>query len=292
MVKSMTGYGCGGAVDESITIEAEAKSINHRYLDISIRLPKEFASLEHGIKKLIQKRFSRGHFDVWIKVEDSQQNQQQLKLNAPLAKAYVDSLVKLQQELNLPGEINIDFLGNNPQLFTTLEELKSEVDISRQLRQALKQALDSLEAMRAEEGRATYEEISQLAARIKQVLTQIEQRTPLLVDEYKVRLTQKINKLAPKIAIPEERLAQEVIIYAERSDISEELLRLNSHLNQLSGFLAAEGAIGKKLDFLIQEMNRETNTIGSKVSDVAISQQVVEIKCQLEKIREQVQNIE
>ncbi len=146
--------------------------------------------------------------------------------------------------------------------------------------------------MRVEEGRATYEEIKQLAAQIKLALTQIEQRAPLLVDEYNARLTQKTNKLAAKVSIPEERLAQEVVIYAERSDISEELLRLNSHLNQLLGFLAAEGAIGKKLDFLIQEMNREANTIGSKVSDVTISQQVVEIRCQLEKIREQVQNIE
>ncbi len=120
MVKSMTGYGCGTSGDESITIEAEAKSINHRYLDISIRLPKEFAALEHGIKKLIQKRFFRGHFDVWIKVEDAQQNQKQLKLDTRLAKAYVDSFVNLQQELKLPGEISIDFLANNSQLFTTL----------------------------------------------------------------------------------------------------------------------------------------------------------------------------
>ena len=186
----------------------------------------------------------------------------------------------------------MDFLRNNSHLFTTLEESKPPDDVALQLEQALQQALDSLEQMRVEEGKAIYKEINKLAAQIKHVLTQIEQRVPQLVKDYHKRLSQRLNKLNQQVNITEERLAQEVVIYAERSDISEELVRLGSHLNQLLGFLAADGAMGKKLDFLIQEMNRETNTIGAKVADVTISQQVVDIRCELEKIREQVQNIE
>jgi uncharacterized protein (TIGR00255 family) len=293
MTKSMTGYGYGRFSDETLTVEVEAKSINHRYADISIRLPKELNYLENGVRKLIKKRFFRGRFDVWAKVEWPNKNQKTLKLDSQLVKAYLSNLSKLQQELKLPGEITVDFLSGNYQLFTTQEEeaIPSN-DVSPQLEQALGQALDSLEQMRVEEGRTIYEDINKIAGQIKNVHTQIEQYAPQLATHYKERLEQKIKKLSPQANITEERLAQEVAIFAERADISEELVRLDSHLNQLLGFLETEGAIGKKLDFLVQEMNRETNTIGSKVADVTISQQVVEIKCQLEKIREQVQNIE
>ncbi len=293
MVKSMTGYGCGRFSDETLTIEVEAKSINHRYADISVRLPRELGYLENGIRKLIKKRFFRGRFDVWVKLDWPNKDQTRLKLDSRLARTYLNDLGKLQQELKLPGEITIGLLSDNHQLFATLEEEAiPSADISPQLEQALKQALDSLEQMRVEEGRAIYEEINKIAGQIKHVHTQIEQRSPQLAIHYKERLDQKIKKLSPQANITEERLAQEVAIFAERADISEELVRLDSHLNQLLGFLKTEGAVGKKLDFLVQEMNRETNTIGSKVADVTISQQVVEIKCQLEKIREQVQNIE
>lgn len=293
MIKSMTGYGSGRFSDEALTIEVEAKSTNHRYADISIRLPRELTYLENGVRKLIKKRFSRGHFDVWAKVDWPNKDQKTLRLDSHLAKTYLNDLTHLQQELKLPGEITIGLVSGNHQLFTNLEEgAIPSVDVSPQLEQALGQALDSLEKMRVEEGRAVKEEIDKIAGQIKLVHTQIEQRAPQLAIHHKERLDQRIKKLSPQVNITEERLAQEVAIFAERADISEELIRLDSHLNQLVGFLEAEGAIGKKLDFLVQEMNRETNTIGSKVADVTISQQVVEIKCQLEKIREQVQNIE
>jgi uncharacterized protein (TIGR00255 family) len=292
MIKSMTGYGYGRHSDEALVVEVEAKSINHRYCDVSIRLPKELTHLEHGVRKLIQNRFSRGHFDIWIKVKWLNHNQKQLRLDSRLAEAYLNGLRQLKERLQLPGEIGIGFLGNNPHLFTTLEEVGPPTDVFPQLEQALCQALDSLEQMRAEEGRVIYGELNKLVDQIKHSLVQIKQRSPQLVSHYQARLAQRIKQLAPQLEINEERLAQEVVLYAERADIDEELVRLDSHLNQLSGFLAADGALGKKLDFLVQEMNRETNTIGSKASDVAISQQVVEIRCRLEKIREQVQNIE
>jgi uncharacterized protein (TIGR00255 family) len=291
MIKSMTGYGYGRYGDDILTVEAEVKAINHRYSDICIHLPKELNCLEYRIKKAVQNRFSRGHFDVWIKIEQANGGQNRQKLNIPAVKAYLDDLHQLQQELQLPGEIGIDFLKDNLNLFTQAQTVPAG-DVFPQVEQALFPALDSVEQMRSEEGRTIYEELNRIIKQIKCLLAQIDQHTPRLVDHYRARLTQKVNRLASQLNIEEERLAQEVAIYAERSDISEEILRLDSHLNQLLAFLEAEGAIGKKIDFLIQEMNREINTIGSKVSDVSISEQVVEIRSFLEKIREQIQNIE
>jgi uncharacterized protein (TIGR00255 family) len=291
MIKSMTGYGNGSSSHDALVVEVEAKSINHRYFDISIHLPRELTCLEHGIRKLVQKRFFRGHFDVWVKVEWLNKNQIRPRLNLQLAKEHLNALRRLQHELQLPGDISVEFLESNPHLFIRPEEAIRHDAVSLQLNQALTQALDALAKMRVEEGRAVYEDINQIAAQIKKNLTQIKQRFPQLVGDYRDRLAQRVNKLASQlnISIGEERLAQEVVIYAERSDISEELVRLSSHLNQLLGFLEADGAMGKKLDFLVQEM---VNTIGSKVSDVTVSEQVVEIRSCLEKIREQVQNVE
>ena len=289
----MTGFGRGSYLGANFKLDIDAKAINHRYCDINIRLPYELAFLEHHIRKIILSRFSRGHFDVWVKLEWLNQNQRQLKIDFNLTRQYLNALTQLQKEMGISGELNLGLISQNHQLFQIVEQ-KAELgeEMIPMAEQALRQALDSLEAMRIEEGQATCREIGQIVRQIQDMLEVIHGQYPKMAQDFGEKLARRIREMSPESGIPPDRLAQEVVIFAERCDIREELIRLSSHLNQLQIFLQANEAVGKKLDFLIQEMNREINTIGSKVSDMSITRQVIEIKSALEKIREQVQNVE
>jgi len=288
----MTGYGSGSYTDRDIRLDVEAKSLNHKYRDICVHLPKPLARLEHDIRRKLQQQFLRGRFDVWVKIETVDFPSRKLKLDLSLVNQYLVCLQELQQNLGIKGEIDIKLIARNPSLFT-LEENETDMgDLSVPISAALEQALESLANMRTEEGRALDAEIRRLSTSLSQILTKIEQRFPEFIKDYQARLISSVKRLANDIEIEPLRVAQEVALYADRSDIGEELVRLQSHLEQLGCFLDEEGAVGKKLDFLIQEINRELNTIGSKASDTFILHLVVEAKDILEKIRELVQNVE
>jgi len=292
MLKSMTGYGRGLYEDERIRIEVEAKSINHRYCDINIRLPRQLGYLEMHIRQRLRQCFQRGHFDIWVKVEWLAGGGRALRLDQELARQYLEALRAFQAEYGLEGRVDIRLIGTNPSLFEVAEAEVADEEFVAKLDQALGEACEQLERMRRAEGEHIRQEMHRLVGCIRDCLEEIEGRSLRVIQKYHQGLQARVAQLFSGVKLDETRVAQEVVLLAERADIHEEIVRLRSHLAQLEHFLDSPGPQGKKLDFLVQEINRETNTIGSKSPDAAISQKVVEIKDYLEKIREQVQNIE
>jgi uncharacterized protein (TIGR00255 family) len=292
MIKSMTGYGRGEWQEDEKRVEVEVKSFNHRYLDISPHLPRRLNSLEAQVRNVIKQRVSRGRVEVSVQIEDSSLVEQRLELDVPLARDYHLALKTLQQELGIPGEIRLETLANFRDIFTRKEV---ETDLEREwasLQTALEAALRSLEQMRQDEGLALRGDFLGRLAAIEGMAREIEKKAPLALEACRDRLAERVQELSRGLPIDEARLAQEVAYLAERSDITEELVRIRSHLNQFREVLDGSEPAGRKLEFLLQEINREANTIGSKASDAGIAQVAVEIKSELEKMREQVQNVE
>jgi len=293
MISSMTGYGRGEAKDESRSFLVEIKSVNHRYNDIIIRMPKKLSSFEEKIRKIIKDSVKRGRIEVYITLEESKDEEIIIKPNLNIIEQYFNSLKEIKEKLQIEDEISLYHLTRFPDTFT-IENKEEEEDIIWEfLSSALNEALESLISMRKAEGLKLTEDIRNRSMKIQKIVKEIESRTPIIVKEYRTKLFERIKELTEDtIEIDEERIALEVSIYADKSNIAEEIVRLFSHLDQLNNITGESGAVGRKLDFLIQEMNREINTIGSKSSDINISSMVIEIKSELEKIREQVQNIE
>ncbi|MBI4495536.1 MAG: YicC family protein [Deltaproteobacteria bacterium] len=292
MIKSMTGYGRGEWHKEGKRIAAEVKSFNHRYCDILIHLPRRLNALEGQARKSTRERFARGRIEISVQVEDASQAEQRLGLDLPLAREYHRALKGLQESLGVPGEIRLDMIAAYRDIFTRMEE---EVDLQEEwtnLQIALEGAFDGLERMRRAEGAVLREEFLRRLQEVKQLLGQIEEKGPSALEAARHRLADRVQELSGGLKLDPARLAQEVAILAERSDITEELVRIHSHLGQFREMLDHFEPMGRKLDFLLQEINREANTIGSKSSDAAIAQLGVEIKSELEKMREQVQNVE
>jgi len=293
MPKSMTGYGRGEAKDDSKILTVELKSVNHRYIDIMIRMPKKISSLEEKIKKKIKSYISRGRIEVYISLDEYNDTSLIIKPNIDVLREYYDALIEIKKEFMIQDEISLSQLTNYPDAFLIESKEEDEESIWNSLNIALEEALKSLIEMRNKEGIELAKDISKRGKRIYNLVKEIELKSPLILKEYKMKLLERIKELSEdNIEIDENRLALEVSIYADKSNITEEIVRLNSHLDRLKGIVNEDGPIGRKLDFLIQEMNREINTIGSKSSDVDIANYVIEIKSELEKIREQVQNIE
>jgi len=292
MIKSMTGYGRGEWQEGEKRLEVEVKSFNHRYLDISPRLPRRLNSLEAQVRNLIKQRVSRGRVEVSVQSDDSSLVEQKLELDIALAKDYHLALKTLQQELGTPGEIRLETLANFRDIFTRKEV---ETDLEKEwasLQNALEAGLRSLEQMRRDEGLALRGDFLGRLTAIEEMTREIEKKAPLGLEAYRDRLAGRVQELSRGLPVDEVRLAQEVAYLAERSDITEELVRIRSHLNQFREMLDDSEPVGRKLEFLLQEINREANTIGSKASDAGIAQVAVEIKSELEKMREQVQNVE
>ncbi|MBU5426471.1 YicC family protein [Tissierella pigra] len=293
MVKSMTGFGRGEFNNELYNLKVEIKAVNHRYNDIIIKMPRHISYLEEKIKKIIKSEIHRGKIDVYINLEYINESAIEIKVDVPLARTYKSALEELSTELNLTENVRLyNLLGLSDIIKTERKELDEDT-IWFSLKEALNIALNDIMSMKSAEGEELKEDISLKLLAIQNLVLDIEERSPLVVLEYKDKLRERIRELLDKdISIDEDRITSEVVMFADKCNINEEIVRLKSHIKQFVSILNESSSIGKKLDFLIQEMNREINTIGSKANDVLISQRVVEAKAELEKIREQVQNVE
>lgn len=293
MIFSMTGYGRGEYKNETRGFVVEMKSVNHRYNDVIIRMPKKLSILEERIRNLIKSSIKRGRIETYISLEEYGESNVEVIPNIDIIKKYFNALNNIKEELNLNDEIKLSQLIDFPDTLKIENEKEDEEIIWATLKPALTEALDSLLHMRSKEGKKLREDIKNRAKKINEIVQNIEFKAPLIIKEYHSKLLERIKELTEEaIEIDENRIALEVSVYADKSNITEEIVRLYSHLEQLTSILDETDAIGRKLDFLIQEMNREINTIGSKSSDVEIANSVIEVKSELEKIREQVQNIE
>lgn len=293
MIKSMTGFGRGEGRDQERQFVVEIKSVNHRYNDMIVRMPKRLNYLEEKIRSLIKQGIQRGRVEVYITLESIGESDTQISLNLSLAQQYMESLEKMKEHFHIKDDVSLFLLSKFPDIFKIEEKEEDEDQIWHCLKEAVQRALDMLIKMRIIEGEKLAEDIKNKCQYIAEIVGDIEQRAPEVVLEYKEKLRNRIHELLDDtIKIDEDRLAMEVAIFADKSSIDEEIVRLKSHIEQLREALEEKDPTGRKLDFLIQEMNREINTIGSKANDLEITKKVVDIKGELEKIREQVQNIE
>ncbi len=294
MIKSMTGYGRAEAIINDKKVSIEIKSLNHRFLEIFVRLPGVFSPLEPEVKRKITDRFARGRIEVSIR-RDSDQSanaEGRLELNMPLIRNYFGMLSSLKQEFQLKDEITLGLLLGIKDAVMVAE---AEIDLAQvweRLQVILEDAMYSLENMRAQEGEIIGKDLQDRLGLLDSFLKRIKNKAPQVVAEYQKRLSERVQELMGNFPVDDARLAQEVAIMAERCDITEEIVRFQSHLIQMDSIMRSNEAVGRKIDFLLQEMNREANTIGSKSPDAEISQIVVDIKTELSRLREQVQNIE
>ncbi len=293
MIRSMTGFGRGESSDKVRKFTVEIKSLNHRYVDIIIRMPKHLNYLEENIKKIIKSKVNRGRIEIYISLDNIEETNLKVKANLSLAKCYKDALESLANELEISNYITLDMLSKFPEVLIVEKKEEDEDEIWNCLEKAFQEALDKMIDMRVLEGKELADDIRERGLKVNNILDFIEKRSPVIVNEYKDKLWNRIDEfLGGKHEIDEGILANEVAVFADKSNINEEIVRLYSHIRQLTNTLDCNESVGRKLDFLAQEMNREANTIGSKVGDIEITNRVVEIKSELEKIREQIQNIE
>src|ERR1035437_7216295 len=292
MIKSMTGYGRVVALLDGRNIAVQAKSVNHRFLEISLRTPSALFPLEMEYKKKIGERFKRRRIDVSIRLEGEGADTFKVNLNLEIAHNYFDVLSRLKAEFHLQEPITLKSLTVFRDIFTPSSETELSPDFLSQVEKTLQEALSMLVNMRQDEGMALYSDMQMRLKVITEIMETIRLRAPQVVLEYQKRLADRIKELPAGYVLDDARLAQEVAIMADRCDITEELVRMQSHINQFEALLQSEDAEGKKIDFLLQEMNREINTIGSKSNNAEIARQVIEAKSELGKLREQAQNIE
>ena len=294
MIKSMTGFGRGEYTDGKRSIIAEIKSVNHRYSDITVKMPRRYTFAEDKIKNTVKDKIRRGKVDVSIIVENITENDVNIKLNSMLAKQYYDNLTELRSEFDLSGDISLQFLASLPDVMKAIPDVEDEEKITKAILEAFSEAAANLEKMRAVEGEKLAEDLIAKGEHIKEILDKIAERAPQVVTDYTAKLKDRIQELVgSSVQVPEDRILVEAAVFADKCAIDEEITRLNSHLVQLRNIIEKSSQPdGKKLDFLVQEMNREANTIGSKANDITITNYMLEIKSEIEKIREQVQNIE
>jgi uncharacterized protein (TIGR00255 family) len=292
MIKSMTGYGRVETVQEGRNIIVEAKSVNHRFLEIFLRTPSALFPLEAEFKKKISERFKRGRIEVSIRLEGEGADVSKVNLNLEIARDYFNVLNRLKAEFDLESPISLKTLAGFRDIFTPPSEMQLSPDFLNQVEKTFLESLAMLRDMRQDEGLAIFQDMDMRLKAITGIMEAVKLRAPQVVIEYQKRLAERIKELTAGYALDDARLTQEVAIMAERIDITEEIVRMHSHIGQFEELLQSGGAEGRKIDFLLQEMNREINTIGSKSSDVEITRQVIEAKSELGKLREQAQNIE
>lgn len=292
MLRSMTGYGKAESITEECKLIVEMRSVNHRYGEITVKLPRQFMSLEGEIKKRVADRFKRGKIDIFINFEQSASTLSPPRVNLPLAKAYYEAFVSLNHALGIYEPISASTILAQRDILTT-EDVTPDLDkVSLLLFKTLTDAMNSFEKMREAEGEALFAEIKGRIALISGIVESVADRSPVAVAANVERMKERLAKLLADVQLDEMRLAQEVATIADRMEITEELVRLRSHFVQFDSLLNAAEPVGRKIDFLLQEMNREVNTIGSKANDSVIAGLVVELKSEMEKVREQIQNVE
>ena len=291
MIKSMTGYGKASISKNLRNYQVEIKSVNYRYLDISVRMPRQLSYLEEQIKKEISAKVKRGKIDVFITFDNNSLEGKKIEINTELAKAYIDELKKLAESEKISADIQVNDIAQYPDVLK-IQENQNDEKIKEELLETVKIATENLVQMRQVEGNKMSEDLLQRLNKIQLKVKEISKLSTGLIEEYVVKLEERIKQILKEQEIDQQRLAQEVVIYADKCSVEEEVTRLNSHIAQFKTLLNSDEAIGKKLDFIIQEMNRETNTIGSKANNLEITNEVIDIKTEVENIREQVQNIE
>lgn len=291
MIKSMTGFGKYSASFENREYQIEIKSVNHRYLDISIKLPRQLSYLEEIIKKVVNSKLKRGKIDIVFTFENFSEEGRNVRINKDLAKLYIKELRELANEEGISSNIEVTDIAKFPDILNIKTDQDDDT-IKKEAIDVLEKALDQLIEMRSIEGSKIAEDLLERIEVIEDKVIKISEKSTGLIQEYVVKLEGRIKEILQTDEIDKSRIAQEVVIYADKCSIEEEVTRLKSHVLQFKNLLQVDDAVGKKLDFLVQEMNRETNTIGSKSSCLEITNSVIDIKTELENIREQIQNIE
>jgi len=292
MLRSMTGFGAGDLTTAAGRYTVEARSLNHRFLEVVVRLPRDLSSLEDRIRALVQRRILRGRVEIAIIRESYGKRARTVKIDVDLAKTFTSALNDLKQALELPGIADLSMLVGLPDLIK-VEEQKEDLEASwPPISEGVGQALERLVAMREAEGAQLARDLGERLERLSQRADEIERRAPLVVKDYAGRLKRRIGELVGTIPVDEGRVATEVAMFADRCDIAEEVTRFRSHLAQIRQTLDGDGAIGRTLEFIVQELGREANTMGSKANDLEIARAVIAIKGELESLREQIQNVE
>jgi uncharacterized protein (TIGR00255 family) len=292
MIKSMTGYGKYEIAMESGRIIVEIRSVNHRYSEIFVKLPRTLLALENDVRKSVAERLKRGKIEIYIQQEGMIGAGSMPVVNIPLAKAYYDAFAKMKESLGLYDAIPLSLIATQKDLLVVEESRNQAESLREAITAAVKEAVENLDSMRLREGRTLQEDLQTRRESLSGLIMRITEHAPAAVAQTAVKLKTRVSQLAGDSGVDEQRLAQEIAFMADRCDITEELVRFNSHLKQLDETLELNEPVGRKLDFIIQELNREVNTIGSKANDAEITSFIVELKAELEKIREQVQNIE
>ena len=292
LIKSMTGYGRSVETRNGREFTVEVRSVNNRYLDCAVRLPRLVAFGEDAVKQAVKNTISRGKVDVFVSVRSEGGEQGTVTLNTALAEGYLAAMRQMAETFGLENDVKVSELSRLPEVFTVDKPEVDEEALLADLMAVTNEALAGYDAMRTTEGAALDHDLRSRGARILELVGQVEKQSPKTVSDYRARLEAKLREVLANTAIDESRILTEAAIFADKVAVDEETVRLRSHLHQMNAMLDAGGAVGRKLDFLLQEMNREANTIGSKCTDVRLAKVVVEIKAELEKIREQTQNIE
>lgn len=292
MIKSMTGFGRYEAVNEERKVVVEMKAVNHRYCDISIRLPKKLNFLEAAIRNTIKQYIGRGKVDVFITFEDYTQGSACVKYNQAMAGEYLKYLNQISEDYGIPNEVNNVYLSRYPEVFTLEEQSFDEEQLFSSVNEAVKNACLGMISTREEEGKNLKKDIINKLDFLHETTLKIEEKSPLLVDAYREKLYNKVQEILEDTKIDDSVVATEVTIYADKICVDEETVRLKSHIQAMKNTLDMDESIGRKLDFISQEMNREANTILSKADDMEITNLAIDLKTEIEKIREQIQNIE
>ena len=292
MIHSMTGYGRAVKTLNGREITVEMRSVNNRFLDCSVKMPRAFSYAEDAVKQKIKEQVSRGKVDVFISVNALEGENVKISLNRPVLEGYLAALRTIASDYEVRDDISVTALSRYPDVFVVEKPEEDEKQNIADIVSVTQEAIENYNAMRATEGAALAADLRAHAAVILRYVEKVEERSPVTVAEYRTRLENKLREVLESTTIDESRIVTEAAIFADKVAVNEETVRLRSHLSQIESLLSGGGAIGRKLDFLLQEMNREANTIGSKGNDLEQARNVVEIKAELEKIREQIQNIE
>lgn len=292
MLKSMTGFGRAVGEIDGYIVSVELKSVNHRYFEFSLRCPRQYGFIEEKIKSYVNSRVSRGKIECNISIEALNTESAEVVINHTLASAYVKALKELSKNYSLNDEIDAVAIAKLPDVLAVKKAEEDESKIWEIIKSVADEAIDKFIEMRQTEGKRMYDDIFSRSAFILDTVEFIEKRSPQTVKEYNDKLIERVHEIIGDASLDEARIIQEVAVYADKVAVAEETVRLRSHIDQLRSFISGDGPVGRKLDFLVQEINREANTIGSKCNDVEIARKVVDLKAEIEKIREQIQNIE
>ncbi len=292
MIKSMTGFGRCELSNEKLKITVELKSVNYRYLDVNIRMPKKLNFFESAIRTLLKEYMQRGKVDMFISYEDYSEQTLAVKYNATIAKEYLTYLQQMADEFNLENDIRVSSLSRYPEVLTMEEQSADEDELWSDLSQAIREACTQFVATRTTEGEHLKQDLVEKLHHMRDNVDKVEQRAPQIIAEYRSKLMEKVNELLGDTQIDEARLSTEIVLFADKICTDEETVRLKSHITSMLNALERSEGIGRKLDFIAQEMNREANTILSKSNDLETSDIAIELKTEIEKVREQIQNIE